>query len=60
MKDEGKKFVPGLVHTPVTPFTRERAIDWGVYGKLIDFHLAHGAEALALPMHAAHRTARSM
>ena len=45
------KFVPGLVHTPVTPFTRERAIDWDIYGKLIDFHLAHGAEALALPMH---------
>jgi 4-hydroxy-tetrahydrodipicolinate synthase len=51
MRDEGKKFVPGLVHTPVTPFTRERVIDWDVYGKLIDFHLAHGAEALALPMH---------
>jgi 4-hydroxy-tetrahydrodipicolinate synthase len=46
-----RNFVPGLVHTPVTPFTRERAIDWGRYGKLIDFHLAHGAEALALPMH---------
>ena len=46
-------FVPGLVHTPVTPFTRERAIDWDVYGKLIDFHLANGAEALALPMHVA-------
>ena len=45
------KFVPGLVHTPVTPFTRERAIDWDIYGKLIDFHLAHGAEALAVPMH---------
>jgi 4-hydroxy-tetrahydrodipicolinate synthase len=44
-------FVPGLVHTPVTPFTRDRAIDWDVYGKLIDFHLANGAEALALPMH---------
>ena len=45
-------FNPGLVHTPVTPFTRERAIDWDVYGRLLDFHLAHGAEALALPMHA--------
>jgi len=47
------QFHPGLVHTPVTPFTRDRAIDWEVYGKLIDFHLAHGAEALALPMHVA-------
>ncbi len=46
-----RNFVPGLVHTPVTPFTRERAIDWSLYGKLIDCHLAHGAEALALPMH---------
>ena len=46
-----RDFVPGLVHTPVTPFTRERAIDWDLYGKLLDFHLAHGAEALALPMH---------
>jgi len=44
-------FTPGLVHTPVTPFTRERAIDWDIYGKVIDFHLAHGAEALAVPMH---------
>src|SRR5262249_11129317 len=44
-------FRPGLVHTPVTPFTRDRAVDWNVYGKLVDFHLAHGAEALALPMH---------
>jgi len=44
-------FAPGLVHTPVTPFTRERAVDWALYGKLLDFHLAHGAEALALPMH---------
>lgn len=44
-------FVPGLVHTPVTPFTRDRSIDWATYGKLIDFHLAHGAEALAVPMH---------
>jgi len=45
------KFQPGLVHTPVTPFTRDRAIDWEACGKLIEFHLAHGAEALALPMH---------
>lgn len=44
-------FQPGLVHTPVTPFTRDLAIDWTAYGKLIDFHLANGAEALAAPMH---------
>jgi len=45
------QFRAGLVHTPVTPFTRERAIDWDTYGRLIDFHLAHGAETLAVPMH---------
>ena len=42
---------PGLVHTPVTPFTREQRIDYDLFGKLIDFHLRNGADALALPMH---------
>jgi 4-hydroxy-tetrahydrodipicolinate synthase len=42
----------GLVHAPVTPFTRAGSIDFDVYGKLIEFHLRNGAEALALPMHA--------
>jgi 4-hydroxy-tetrahydrodipicolinate synthase len=41
----------GLVHTPVTPFTRERRIDHDRYRKLIDFHLRNGADALALPLH---------
>lgn len=45
-------FQPGLVHTPVTPFTREARIDYDCYAKLIEFHLKHGAESLALPMHA--------
>jgi 4-hydroxy-tetrahydrodipicolinate synthase len=45
-------FQPGLVHTPVTPFTRERAIDFDAYEKLIAFHLGNGADALAVPMHA--------
>ncbi|MGZ3285061.1 MAG: dihydrodipicolinate synthase family protein [Xanthobacteraceae bacterium] len=45
-------YQPGLVHTPVTPFTRERGIDFDRYAKLIEFHLASGADALALPMHA--------
>jgi 4-hydroxy-tetrahydrodipicolinate synthase len=43
---------PGLVHTPLTPFARERAIDFDRYAELIEFHLANGADALALPMHA--------
>src|SRR6476646_7514171 len=42
----------GLVHTPVTPFTRERRVDHDLYARLIDFHLRNGADALALPMHA--------
>jgi 4-hydroxy-tetrahydrodipicolinate synthase len=45
-------FQPGLVHTPVTPFTREGAVDLELYAKLIEFHIGHGADALALPMHA--------
>jgi 4-hydroxy-tetrahydrodipicolinate synthase len=44
-------FKPGLLHTPVTPFTRDNAVDWKQFGKLIDFHLAHGAEGIALPTH---------
>ncbi|MEA3024002.1 MAG: 4-hydroxy-tetrahydrodipicolinate synthase, partial [Alphaproteobacteria bacterium] len=43
----------GLVHTPVMPFGREHRIDFDVFAKLIDFHQRHGADALALPMHAA-------
>jgi 4-hydroxy-tetrahydrodipicolinate synthase len=45
-------FQPGLVHAPVTPFTRAGRIDFEAYGKLIEFHLRRGADALALPMHA--------
>jgi 4-hydroxy-tetrahydrodipicolinate synthase len=43
---------PGLLHTPVTTFTRDNAVDWQLYGKLLDFHLKHGAEGFALPLHA--------
>jgi 4-hydroxy-tetrahydrodipicolinate synthase len=45
-------FQPGLVHLPVTPFTPERRIDFDRLGKLIDFHIRNGADALALPTHA--------
>jgi 4-hydroxy-tetrahydrodipicolinate synthase len=45
-------FHPGLVHTPVTPFTRDARVDFERFGKLIEFHLKHGAESLAVPMHA--------
>jgi 4-hydroxy-tetrahydrodipicolinate synthase len=45
-------FDPGLVHTPLTPFADDRGIDFDRYGTLIDFHLSHGADALAVPMHA--------
>jgi 4-hydroxy-tetrahydrodipicolinate synthase len=45
------KFQPALVHTPVTPFTRENRINFGLLEKIIEFHLANGAGSLALPMH---------
>ncbi|MEW6335400.1 MAG: dihydrodipicolinate synthase family protein [Thermodesulfobacteriota bacterium] len=45
-------FTPGLVHTPVTPFTPDRRIDFDRYAQLIEFHLQYGAESLAVPMHA--------
>jgi 4-hydroxy-tetrahydrodipicolinate synthase len=46
-------FRPGLVHAPVTPFAADHTIDYDHYGRLLDFHVAHGADALALPMHTA-------
>ena len=49
-------FDPGLVHTPVTPFAADHRakthIDFDRFGAVIDFHLRHGADALACPMHA--------
>jgi len=45
-------FKPGLVHAPVTPFKRDEQIDFSTYAKLIEFHLANGAQTLAVPMHA--------
>jgi dihydrodipicolinate synthase/N-acetylneuraminate lyase len=44
-------FETGLVHTPVTPFTRDNRIDYDTFAKLIEFHLRSGADSLALPMH---------
>jgi 4-hydroxy-tetrahydrodipicolinate synthase len=46
------KFSPGLAHAPVTPFTRAGSVDFDLYGKLVEYHLHNGADALALPMHA--------
>ena len=44
-------FEPGLVHTPLTPFADDRQIDFEQYGWTLEFHLRHGAQALAVPMH---------
>ncbi len=44
-------FEPGLVHTPLTPFSDDRQIDFEQYGWMIEFHLRYGAQALAVPMH---------
>lgn len=46
------EFIPGLVHTPVTPFRSGDGVDAERYAQLIEFHIKHGADALALPMHA--------
>ncbi len=46
-----QKFQPGLVHVPITPFTPGLQIDFGLFEKVVEFHLRHGAQALALPMH---------
>ncbi len=45
-------FSAGLVHTPVTPFRVDHKVDYDLYSKVIEFHLANGADSLALPMHA--------
>jgi len=44
-------FEPGLVHTPLTPLASDRRIDFDRYGRAIEFHLRHGAQSLAVPMH---------
>ena len=43
---------PGLVHTPLTTFAGDGRIDFDRYGKMLDFHLRNGADALGVPMHA--------
>ncbi len=43
-------FNPGFVHCPVTPFTRDNAVDYPIYAKVLDWHIRNGADALALPM----------
>ena len=43
-------FKPFLVHTPVTPFKGDHAIDYDTYAKVLEFHLTNGAGTLALPM----------
>lgn len=43
--------IRGLVGTPVTPFTDTGDIDEDRYQQLIDFLIAHEADAVAMPMH---------
>ncbi len=45
-----KPFKPGLVHVPVTPFNPDQSVNFSLYGKVLDFHIRNGADALALPM----------
>ncbi|MGZ8268456.1 MAG: dihydrodipicolinate synthase family protein [Burkholderiales bacterium] len=44
-------FKAGFVHTPITPFKPDYKIDYGLFENVLAFHLKHGAEAIALPMH---------
>ena len=44
-------FLPGLAHAPITPFTSGLKVDFGLFEKIIEFHLRNGAQSLALPMH---------
>ena len=44
-------FTPGLVHAPITPFSADFKIDFGLFEKVIEFHLKNGAQALAIQMH---------
>ncbi len=46
-----QNFQPGLAHAPVTPFTSELKVDFGLFETIIEFHLRNGAQSLALPMH---------
>jgi 4-hydroxy-tetrahydrodipicolinate synthase len=43
-------FKPGLVHLPVTPFKADQSIDFEKFAQLLEFHLRHGADAIAVPM----------
>ena len=39
-----KTFTPGLVHIPVTPFKSDQSVDYDTYAKVLEFHIANGAE----------------
>jgi 4-hydroxy-tetrahydrodipicolinate synthase len=45
-------FEPGLIHAPLTPFDTRGRIDYDTFAKAIRFHVANGADSIALPMHA--------
>jgi len=45
-----KTFPPGLVHIPVTPFNSDQSVNYDTYTKVIEFHIANGADSLVLPM----------
>lgn len=44
-------FKPSLVHALVTPFDANGRVDYAALTRLVDFHIANGAGALATPMH---------
>lgn len=41
----------GLIHTPLTPFQADGKVDLDTLERTIEFHLAHGADAICGPSH---------
>jgi 4-hydroxy-tetrahydrodipicolinate synthase len=42
----------GLIHTPLTPFREDGKVDLALLERVVEFHLAHGADAICAPAHA--------
>jgi dihydrodipicolinate synthase/N-acetylneuraminate lyase len=40
----------GLVHAPVTPFKSDMSVDYDKFGRLIEYHLQNGADAIGILM----------
>jgi len=43
----------GIIHVPVTPFTRDNTLDLDTFGRVIEFLLRHDAASLCINLHLA-------